>query len=207
MLLVASHVINSFIMMNHSDLFHSILSSIPVYVLTTKELIRFSMLFIQSRTNETTGTSKDLSSSKSSAIPDLSKTTNFDRSTSMHTLPSPTKKKSLPKRSITFADLPPSLKKSADCIAYLSRDKLSATPATEQPIRSSQETLDSHPRVTSSQMHARFQLPPTPLTNPERWENLDTSTPLRKQQIARSVGGNVGEVGFRSICNYVHTNI
>ncbi|XP_020284620.1 protein lap4 isoform X3 [Pseudomyrmex gracilis] len=146
-----------------------------------------------SRTNETTGTSKDLSSSKSSAIPDLSKTTNFDRSTSMHTLPSPTKKKSLPKRSITFADLPPSLKKSADCIAYLSRDKLSATPATEQPIRSSQETLDSHPRVTSSQMHARFQLPPTPLTNPERWENLDTSTPLRKQQIARSVGGNVGE--------------
>ncbi|XP_077266411.1 scribble planar cell polarity protein isoform X4 [Temnothorax americanus] len=142
-----------------------------------------------SRTNETSGTSKDFSSSKSSTIPDLPKAANFERSTSMQTLPSRTKKKSLPKRSITFADLPPSLKKSSDSINYLSHVKPTLSKL-EQSIRPLQETSTSLPQVISYQTPARFQLPPTPLTAPEYWENLDISASFSKRQIARSVDGN-----------------
>ncbi|KAL0110443.1 hypothetical protein PUN28_013810 [Cardiocondyla obscurior] len=140
-----------------------------------------------SRTNETSGTSKDFSSSKSSTIPDLPQAANFERSTSMHTLPLRTKKKSLPKRSITFADLPPSLKKSSDSINYPSHVK--PLSKTEQSIQPLQETSTSLPQI-SHKTHARFQLPPTPLTAPEYWENLDTPASFSKQQIARSVDGN-----------------
>ncbi|XP_071569388.1 protein lap4 isoform X4 [Temnothorax nylanderi] len=142
-----------------------------------------------SRTNETSGTSKDFSSSKSSTIPDLPKAANFERSTSMQTLPSRTKKKSLPKRSITFADLPPSLKKSSDSINYPSHVKPTLSKI-EQSIRPLQETSISLPQVISHQTPARFQLPPTPLTAPEYWENLDISASFSKRQIARSVDGN-----------------
>ncbi|XP_018050044.1 PREDICTED: protein lap4 isoform X3 [Atta colombica] len=140
-----------------------------------------------SRTNETSGTSKDFSSSKSSTIPDLPKAANFERSTSMQTLPSRTKTKSLPKRSITFADLPPSLKKSSDSIVYSSHVKPTLSKI-EQSNRPLQEASTSLPQVISYQTPARFQLPPTPLTAPECWENLDTSASFSKRQIARSVG-------------------
>ncbi|XP_018372032.1 PREDICTED: protein lap4 isoform X4 [Trachymyrmex cornetzi] len=143
-----------------------------------------------SRTNETSGTSKDFSSSKSSTIPDLPKAANFERSTSMQTLPSRTKTKSLPKRSITFADLPPSLKKSSDSIVYSSHVKPTLSKI-EQSNRPLQEASTSLPQVISYQTPARFQLPPTPLTAPEYWENLDTSASFSKRQIARSVDGNV----------------
>ncbi|XP_018339943.1 PREDICTED: protein lap4 isoform X4 [Trachymyrmex septentrionalis] len=143
-----------------------------------------------SRTNETSGTSKDFSSSKSSTIPDLPKATNFERSTSMQTLPSRTKTKSLPKRSITFADLPPSLKKSSDSIVYSSQVKPTLSKI-EQSNRPLQEASTSLQQVISYQTPARFQLPPTPLTAPECWDNLDTSASFSKRQIARSVDGNV----------------
>ncbi|XP_018310616.1 protein lap4 isoform X1 [Mycetomoellerius zeteki] len=143
-----------------------------------------------SRTNETSGTSKDFSSSKSSTILDLPKATNFERSTSMQTLPSRMKTKSLPKRSITFADLPPSLKKSSDSIVYSSHVKPTLSKI-EQSNRPLQEASTSLPQVISYQTPARFQLPPTPLTAPECWENLDTSASFSKRQIARSVHGNV----------------
>lgn len=157
------------------------------------------MLFTQSRTNETSGTSKDFSSSKST-IPDFPKAANFERSTSMQTLPSRTKKKSLPKRSITFADLPPSLKQSSDSIIYPSHVKPTLSKI-EQSIRPLQETSTSLPQVISYQTPARFQLPPTPLTAPEYWENLDSAS-FSKQQIARSVDGNFQvEVGFKSMSN------
>ncbi|XP_032691481.1 protein lap4 isoform X3 [Odontomachus brunneus] len=144
-----------------------------------------------SRTNKTAGTSKDFSSSKSSTLPTPAKAASFERSTSMQTLPSPTKKKSLSKRSITFADLPPSLKESSNCIAYPSRVE-SASPTIERQIQSLQDTfITSPPRVASYEKpaHARFRLPPTPLTAPECSGNLDTSASFSKRQIARSVDG------------------
>lgn len=167
--------------------------------------IQFSVLFTQSRTNETAGTSKDFSSSKSSTLPTPAKAANFERSTSMQTLPSPTKKKSLSKRSITFADLPPSLKESSNCNAYPSHIK-SASPTIGRQIRPLQDTFCiSPPRVTSHEKptHARFRLPPTPLTAPECSGNLDTSASFSKRQIARSVDGKFQvEVGFKSASNY-----
>ncbi|XP_012226059.2 protein lap4 isoform X3 [Linepithema humile] len=140
-----------------------------------------------SRSNETSGTSKDFSSSKS---PTISKSANFERPTCIKTLPSSAKKKSLPKRSITFSDLPPTLRKSSDSIAYPYKVK---STIIEQPIQSLQETFATLPRTIPYQkpVHARFQLPPTPLTASECWErNLDTSASLSKRQIARSVDGN-----------------
>lgn len=119
----------------------------------------------------------------------------------MQTLPCRTKKKSLPKRSITFADLPPSLKKSSDSIVYPYHVKPTLSK-TEQSIRPLQETSTSLPQVVSHQTPARFQLPPTPLTTPECWENLDTSASFSNRQIARSVDGNFQvEVGFKSMSN------
>ncbi|XP_011331512.2 protein lap4 isoform X3 [Ooceraea biroi] len=138
-----------------------------------------------SRTNETSGTSKDFSLSKSSTIPTPARAAHIERcSTSMHTLPSP-KKKSLPKRSITFADLPTNLKKRSD---YPYRDEPTVTE--EQPIQPLQETFTYPSRVTSYEtpVPARFPLPPTPLTAPECWG--DTSASFNKRQIARSVDGN-----------------
>jgi len=116
----------------------------------------------------------------------------------MHTLPSPMKKKSLPKRSITFANLPMNLKKHSDRIAYPCYDKPMVTKQLIQPL---QETLAYPSRVTSYETPARFQLPPTLLTAPECWRNLDTSASFSKRQIARSVDGNRVEVGFRSMSN------
>lgn len=121
----------------------------------------------------------------------------------MQTLPSPTKKKSLSKRSITFADLPPSLKENSN--TYPSHVE-STSPTIERQIQPLQDTFTtSPPRVTSYEKpaHARFRLPPTPLTAPECSGNLDTSASFSKQQIARSVDGKVQvEVGLRSMSNY-----
>lgn len=153
--------------------------------------------------------STDSSSSKSATLP---KAASFERSTSMHTLPSPSKKKSLSKRSITFADLPPVSKKSSDRgdASHLKsshiKPTLSSTNVVEQPVRhpTSQGTLP--PRTVTSYetpyvQHARFRLPPTPLTDPECWGDLDTSASLSKRQIARSVDGNfLVEVGFSEAC-------
>lgn len=99
------------------------------------------------------------------------------------------RKKSLPKRNITFADLPPSLKKkTSDYITSPSNIK-STTFINEQNNTSYQ-----------APKHARFQLPPTPLTSPNCIENLDSSTSFNKRQIARSVDGNFRvEVGFKSM--------
>ncbi|XP_072759333.1 protein lap4 isoform X3 [Anoplolepis gracilipes] len=150
-----------------------------------------------SRANETSGTSKDLPSSKSATLP--KQAANFERSTSMHTLPSPTKKKSLSKRSITFADLPPISKKSSNKSHHPSshvKPTLSATieqpPTIRRPL---QEAFTLPPQTVVSYeaphvQHARFRLPPTPLTAPECWGDLDTSASLSKRQIARSVDGN-----------------
>ncbi|XP_050449399.1 protein lap4 isoform X3 [Cataglyphis hispanica] len=144
-----------------------------------------------SRTNETSGTSTDFSSSKSATLP---KASSFERSTSMHTLPSPTKKKSLSKRSITFADLPPISKKNTNRgTTHPSHVKPMLSATIEQPIR--QEASTHLPQTVVSYetpyvQHARFRLPPTPLTAPECWGDLDTSASLSKRQIARSVDGN-----------------
>lgn len=166
------------------------------------------MLFTQSRPNETSGTSKDFSSSKSSTIP-KSKVANFERPTCIKTLPSSMKKKSLPKRSITFSDLPPTLRKSSDCIVQ-SPCKVKST-IIEQPIQSLQKTPANTlpPNFTQKPVHTRFQLPPTPLTASECWGNLDTSASLSKRQIARSVDGNFQvEVGFQKhVQLIISTNI
>ncbi|XP_039314899.1 protein lap4 isoform X3 [Solenopsis invicta] len=140
-----------------------------------------------SRANETSRTSKDLSSSKSSTIPQIPKAANFERSTSMQTLPSRMKKESLPKRSITFADLPPFLKKSSNCDVYPSDVKPTLSKI-KQSIRPLQEMSTSFPQIIS-QTRARFQLSPTPLTDPECCKNLDSAS-FSKRQIARSVDGN-----------------
>ncbi|KAL6446022.1 hypothetical protein ACFW04_001000 [Cataglyphis niger] len=143
------------------------------------------------RTNETSGTSTDFSSSKSATLP---KASSFERSISMHTLPSPTKKKSLSKRSITFADLPPISKKNSNRgTSHPSHVKPMLSATIEQPIR--QEASAHLPQTVVSYetpyvQHARFRLPPTPLTAPECWGDLDTSASLSKRQIARSVDGN-----------------
>ncbi|XP_014469520.1 PREDICTED: protein lap4 isoform X2 [Dinoponera quadriceps] len=139
-----------------------------------------------SRTNETAGTSKGFSSSKSSTLPTPAKTASFERSTSMQTLPSPTKKKSLSKRSITFADLPPSLKEISNYNAYPSH--IESASSTIRPLQDTLITIPS-PRVTSYEKSARFRLPPTPLTDPECSGNLDSSASFSKRQIARSVDG------------------
>ncbi|XP_019697619.1 protein lap4 isoform X3 [Harpegnathos saltator] len=143
-----------------------------------------------SRTNQTAGTSRDFSSSKSSTLPTPAKAASFERSTSMQTLPSPTKKKSLSKRSITFADLPPTLKESSNN-AYPSHVE-SASPTNERQIRPLQDTLTSPPSqimFCEKPAHARFRLPPTPLTAPECSGNIDTKASFSKRQIARSVDG------------------
>ncbi|EFN83010.1 Protein LAP4 [Harpegnathos saltator] len=108
----------------------------------------------------------------------------------MQTLPSPTKKKSLSKRSITFADLPPTLKESSNN-AYPSHVE-SASPTNERQIRPLQDTLTSPPSqimFCEKPAHARFRLPPTPLTAPECSGNIDTKASFSKRQIARSVDG------------------
>ncbi|CAL1673692.1 unnamed protein product [Lasius platythorax] len=147
-----------------------------------------------SRTNETSGTSRNFSSSKSATLP---KAASFERSTSMHTLPSPTKKKSLSKRSITFADLPPISKKSSDRgKSHPSHVKPTLSATVEQPIPPPLQDTSAFPPETVVSyetphvQHARFRLPPTPLTAPECWKDLDTSASLSKRQIARSVDGN-----------------
>ncbi|XP_070155548.1 protein lap4 isoform X5 [Polyergus mexicanus] len=145
-----------------------------------------------SRTNETSGTSTDFSSSKSATLP---KAASFERSTSMHILPSSTKKKSLSKRSITFADLPPISKKNSNRgTSHPPHVKPTLSATIEQPIRHPlQEAYPSQTVVsyeTPYVQHARFRLPPTPLTAPECWGDLDTSASLSKRQIARSVDEN-----------------
>ncbi|XP_076655479.1 scribble planar cell polarity protein [Halictus rubicundus] len=105
------------------------------------------------------------------------------------TLPSPRKKSSIPKRSITFADLPPLSKESTDHSSpvTVNKEKLMSEP-TPPP-----SGVSSHKRVSyqiPTETRTRFKLPPTPLTVPEPARHLGTSTSFSKPQNARSVGGN-----------------
>ncbi|XP_076296969.1 protein lap4-like isoform X3 [Lasioglossum baleicum] len=106
---------------------------------------------------------------------------------SASTLPSPRKKSSIPKRSITFADLPPLSKESTDHSPPINKEKLMSEP-TPPPTG-----VSSHKRVSyqiPAETRTRFKLPPTPLTAPEPARHLGTSTSFSKPQNARSVGGN-----------------
>ncbi|XP_076374424.1 scribble planar cell polarity protein isoform X4 [Megalopta genalis] len=117
------------------------------------------------------------------------------------TLPSPRKKSSIPKRSITFADLPPISKESTDHSPPIRIKEKQPSSPHEKYISESFLTVppppsgvSSHKRVSYQnpiETHMRFKLPPTPLTAPESARHLGTSTSFSKRQNARSVGGNI----------------
>lgn len=141
------------------------------------------------------GSSMDCSSQNCLVASSSALTTprNLDRSVSAQTLPSPKKKHSdIPKRSITFASLPPSSKNK-------SIEDNDHTPSTVM-VKSLEQIKPVHVKFTSHPLLntnlSRFQLPPTPMTNP----NSTTSIPFYKRQIARSVDGRypMVEVGLKS---------
>ncbi|XP_014611416.1 PREDICTED: protein lap4 isoform X1 [Polistes canadensis] len=157
------------------------------------------------------GGSMDRSSTKS-PVSTLTTTTNFNRSASTQTLPSPKKKSSaVPKRSITFADLPPVSKESTVSVPFsptvksksLSKESFPSMHETflTEP-QQQQQQQQQQPQISSysKKMYPnpiqitqpRFQLPPTPLTAPEYMGKLgSSSTCFNKRQIARSVDGKV----------------
>ncbi|XP_076173598.1 scribble planar cell polarity protein isoform X3 [Ptiloglossa arizonensis] len=142
---------------------------------------------------ERTGTSVDYYSSIKPLVSTLAPPTNFDQTTTAQTLPSPKKKNSIPKRSITFADLPHICKE--ESIDHTSQNIIKR----EQPL-SLYDKFTSDPQIISykkvyhsplQSSHCRFKLPPTPLTAPESMGHLDTSASFSKRQNARSVDGNI----------------
>lgn len=156
------------------------------------------MLFTQSLRKERAGTTVDNPSPKS-PVSTLTPSMNFDRTTAVQSLPSPKKKCSIPKRSITFADLPPISKE--EPINY------SISPSMKEPPSSLHDNkFTSDPQIISYKKfspnpiqttHSRFKLPPTPLTAPKSMGDYGTSVPFGKRQNARSVdGNNQVEVGF-----------
>lgn len=157
------------------------------------------MLFTQSLSKERDGTSVD-SPSPQSPVSTLTSSMNFDHTTAVQSLPSPKKKNSIPKRSITFADLPPSSRK--EPINY-------PTSTNEYPSSLHDNRYISDPQITSykevyqnpiqtTRYSSRSKLPPTPLTAPPYMGDYGTSVTFDKRQNARSVGGsNQVEVGFK----------
>ncbi|XP_047345005.1 protein lap4 isoform X12 [Vespa velutina] len=148
---------------------------------------------------EKIGASMDCSSTKS-PVSTLTTTANFNRSASTQTLPSPKKKNfTVPKRSITFADLPPVSKEStvgvpfSPTVRYKSISKELFPSMHETFLTQSQ--ISSYPKKTYQNpvqnTQPRFQLPPTPMTAPEYVGKLSSSTCFNKRQIARSVDGKV----------------
>ncbi|XP_076302880.1 protein lap4-like, partial [Lasioglossum baleicum] len=140
---------------------------------------------------ERAGTTVDNPSPKS-PVSTLTPSMNFDRTTAVQSLPSPKKKCSIPKRSITFADLPPISKE--EPINY------SISPSMKEPPSSLHDNkFTSDPQIISYKKfspnpiqttHSRFKLPPTPLTAPKSMGDYGTSVPFGKRQNARSVDGN-----------------
>ncbi|CAL7934179.1 unnamed protein product [Xylocopa violacea] len=141
---------------------------------------------------ERAGTSVDNPSPKS-PVSILTPSANFNRTTAVQSLPSPKKKSSLPKRSITFADLPPISKEEVfDYITSSSLMKehpssLHDNKFTSDPQIASYKTVYQNPIQTT---HSRFKLPPTPLTAPKSTADYGTSASFDKRQNARSVDGN-----------------
>ncbi|XP_076477255.1 scribble planar cell polarity protein isoform X3 [Bombus vancouverensis nearcticus] len=144
-----------------------------------------------SLSKERDGTSVD-SPTPQSPVSTLTSSMNFDRTTAVQSLPSPKKKSSIPKRSITFADLPPSSRK--EPINY-------PTSTNEYPSSLHDNRYISDPQITSykkvyqnpiqsTQYSSRSKLPPTPLTAPPSIGDYGTSVPFDKRQNARSVGGS-----------------
>ncbi|XP_015176398.1 PREDICTED: protein lap4 isoform X4 [Polistes dominula] len=155
------------------------------------------------------GGSMDRTSTKS-PVSTLTTTANFNRSASTQTLPSPKKKSSaVPKRSITFADLPPISKESTVSVPLsptvksksLSKESFPSMHETfltqqQQQQQQLQPQISSYSKKTYPNpiqiTQPRFQLPPTPLTAPEYMGKLgSSSTCFNKRQIARSVDGKV----------------
>ncbi|XP_043268433.1 protein lap4 isoform X3 [Venturia canescens] len=157
---------------------------------------------------EDTGTSVDDPSSPitpntATSLHSNATTTNLDKSSMSQTLPSSKKKvSSVPKRSITFAELPkPSRSTSTDALAS-GNIKFRPTHSImkERPITmheranfySSSNLYDKNYNVENAKItEPRFRLPPTPLTNPGcTGEKLRTTmASSNKRQIARSVEG------------------
>ncbi|XP_061929572.1 protein lap4 isoform X13 [Apis cerana] len=137
---------------------------------------------------ERTGTSVDNPSPKS-PISTLTPSMNFDHTTAVQSLPSPKKKSSIPKRSITFADLPPISK---EPINYSISAKEDPSPLHDSKFTFDPQTI-SYKKVYQNPIqatHSRFKLPPTPLTAPKSIEDYGTSISFGKRQNARSVDGN-----------------
>lgn len=162
------------------------------------------MLFTQSLRKESAGTSVDNPSPKS-PVSILTPSMNFDRATVVHSLPSPKKKSSMPKRSITFADLPPISKQESTNYtpSPLKKEHLSSlhdNKFTSDPEIVSYKNVYQSPAQTA---HSRFKLPPTPLTAPKSMRDYDTSASFINQQNARTVGGNnLVEVGLKRMFKY-----
>ncbi|XP_035717798.1 protein lap4-like isoform X6 [Vespa mandarinia] len=148
---------------------------------------------------EKIGASMDCSSTKS-PVSTLTTTANFNRSASTQTLPSPKKKNfTVPKRSITFADLPPVSKESTVGVPFSPTVKFKSIskelfPSMHETFLT-QSQISSYPKKTYQNpvqnTQPRFQLPPTPMTAPEYVGKLSSSTCFNKRQIARSVDGKV----------------
>nr|XP_012142080.1 PREDICTED: protein lap4 isoform X5 [Megachile rotundata] len=128
-----------------------------------------------------------------SPVSTLTPSKNFDRNTTVQTLPSPRKKSSAPKRSITFADLPPISKEESTNYPYSPKIK-EERPSSLHDKFTSDPHIFSYKKVYQSPtqtVHSRFKLPPTPLTSPKSIEDLGTSASFSKRQNARSVDGNI----------------
>ncbi|XP_046837662.1 protein lap4 isoform X8 [Vespa crabro] len=148
---------------------------------------------------EKIGASMDCSSTKS-PVSTLTTTANFNRSASTQTLPSPKKKNfTVPKRSITFADLPPVSKESTVGVPFSPTVRFKSIskelfPSMHETFLT-QSQISSYPKKTYQNpvqnTQPRFQLPPTPMTAPEYVGKLNSSTCFNKRQIARSVDGKV----------------
>ncbi|XP_043507845.1 protein lap4 isoform X3 [Frieseomelitta varia] len=140
---------------------------------------------------ERDGTSVDNPSPKS-PVSTLTPSMNFNRVTAVQSLPSPKKKSSIPKRSITFADLPPSSREeSVNYPTSPSTKKYSSSLHDNRYISDPQIT--SYKKVYQSPIQntqSRFKLPPTPLTAPPSMGDCGTSVSFGKRQNARSVDGN-----------------
>ncbi|CAK9795349.1 Protein scribble homolog [Anthophora quadrimaculata] len=129
--------------------------------------------------------------SPKSPVSTLTPSMNFNRTTAIQSLPSPKKKNSVPKRSITFADLPPISKEAP--INYTSSPTMKEQPSSPYDRYTSDPQIHSYKKAYQSPIpstQSRFKLPPTPLTAPPTMGEYGTSASFNKRQNARSVDGN-----------------